>query len=506
MVPPSERLDRRWMAGCVLLAVAVRFFRIGHQSLWIDETISLQLATWASGAEFWKGLLRDIHGPWGSLLLHGWVRLGHGEAWLRTLYAIPAVATVPLVYVLGHDLFGRRAGRIAGLAAAVSPFHVWYSQEVRNYAWAILFVTGALVLFLRAWDARGGARTWVGVGICLALAALSSFSAALLFVALAVVAVARRPFEPRFVAAAGATLAAAGLVFVPWFVDWFARLDATRLWAAAPPPMGVDLREASDVSLLDVPYALWTLAFGYSLGPSLLDLHLDRSAAALTRHVPVLALGAFTVASAGVLGLRAAVERGRAAWIAGIVGVPLLLAALLAVRDVKTFHPRYLITFFPVLVALLAAGWARGTRIARAGGLVALALAALSLGNLYFDPRYAKEDSRSAARFLLERERPGDAVVVIYSFRPFRYYFADTAPGAARLLNVHKRFLRTDDQIRTHVADARKGSARVWLVLSRWWDVAPEARLRGLFEESLRETELREFHGVKVLLYEEKTA
>ena len=120
MVPPSEKLDRRWLVGCVLVAAALRFFRIGHQSLWIDEMISLQLATWASGADFWQGLLKDIHGPWGSLLLHGWAELGRSEAWLRTLYALPAVATVPLVFVLAHDLFGRPAGRIAGVAAARS--------------------------------------------------------------------------------------------------------------------------------------------------------------------------------------------------------------------------------------------------------------------------------------------------------------------------------------------------------------------------------------------------
>jgi uncharacterized membrane protein len=502
MVPPSEKLDRRWLVGCLVLAAALRFFHIGHQSLWIDEMISLQLATWASGAEFWRGLLKDIHGPWGSLLLHGWVELGRSEAWLRTLYAIPAIATVPLVFLLAHDLFGRSAGRVAGLAAAISPFHVWYGQEIRNYAWAMLFVTAALVLFLRLWDGRGGARTWVGLGVCLTLAALSSFAAVLLFVALAVVALSRRPFDPRFVLAGAATLAGACLVFVPWFVDWFTRLDAQRLFVSAPSPMGVTLREASGFSPFGIPYALWTFVFGYSLGPTLLDLHLDRSVASLTKHAPTLVLGGAAITIAGAFGLRAAVQRGRGAWVVGIIGIPLLLAVVLALREVKTFHPRYLVGFFPVLVAVLAAGWTRPGWATKASGVVALALAVLSLGNLYFDPDYSKDDSRAAAELLLQEERPGDSVVVIYSFRPFEHYFADTADGAARLLHVHKRFLRTDDQMRVHVADARKGGDRVWLVLSRWWDVAPEDRIVGIFEETLDEKQRWEFQGVKVLLFE----
>jgi hypothetical protein len=327
-----------------------------------------------------------------------------------------------------------------------------------------------------------------------------------LFVAIAVAAALRRPFEPRFLLALGGTLAAAGIVFVPWFVDWFTRLNAERLFVSAPAPMGVTLREASGFSLAGLPYALWVFTFGYTLGPSLLELHLDRSVSALVRHLPIVGVGLLAVGGAAVLGLRAAFARGRAIWVITIVAIPLALAILLAARDIKTFHPRYLVGFFPVLLACLAAGWAQRSWVARSTAVVALGLATLSLGNLFFNPAYGKEDSREAAQLLLREERPGDSVVVIYSFRPFRHYFADTAAGGARLHHVHKRFLRTDDQLRVHVADARKGSDRVWLVLSRWWDVAPEERILGIFEETLHETRRWEFHGIKVLLFEGRSA
>jgi len=151
---PALRIpsDRVWVIACTGLAIALRVFRIGHQNIWVDESISLQLATYTSGSEFWRGLLIDIHGPFTSALLHGWIRLGQSEAWLRLLYAIPAVATIPLAYFLGRRLFHVAAGRVAALALAVSPFHVWYSQEIRSYSWAMLWATAALLVFVRLLD------------------------------------------------------------------------------------------------------------------------------------------------------------------------------------------------------------------------------------------------------------------------------------------------------------------------------------------------------------------
>jgi hypothetical protein len=158
-----------------------------------------------------------------------------------------------------------------------------------------------------------------------------------------------------------------------------------------------------------------------------------------------------------------------------------------------------------VLLAVLAAGWAGRGWLPRASLGVAGVLAMLSLSNHYFDPAYARADSRGAAHLILQQEQPGDSIVVIYAFRPFRHYFADTAPGAARLLHVHKRYLATDAGFREHVADAARPGGRVWLVLSRWWDVAPEDRIRSYFDEALAEKQRWELDGVKVTLYQGRT-
>ncbi len=502
----DTRLDRRWLFGCLAVATALRAFRIGHQSLWIDELISLQLATWADGPEFWRGLLVDIHGPFTSILLHGWATFGLEEGWLRLLYLLPGVATIPFVQRLATDLYGPGPGKGAALLLAVSPFHVWYSQEVRNYSWLLLWATIALVLFVRVWDGRSRRRDWFFLAGVLVLAVLTNFSAAFLLVTLSVLVVARRPF-PRglFVRWAG-VLAFVGLVFLPWFLDWYTRIGGDRMFVSGSSPLGLPLREQAGFSLKEVPYALWSFTYGYSLGPSLRSLHLDRTATTLLPHLPVIGLGFLAPAIPLLAGIRGSRARERALLTGGLLAIPLLLSIFLAARGIKTFHPRYLMAAFPVYLAVLTFGWSQGGRFVRGAAGLALALAIVALGQHYFDPAYAKEDCRGAAEIVRAHEEPGDSVVVIYAFRPFRHYFSDTEDGRAQLFHVHKQFLRTDEQMRDHVTDARETGGRVWLVLTRWWDVAPETRIRAIFEETLDEKALWERPGVKVLLYEEKAA
>jgi mannosyltransferase len=503
MSHPGFRTVPRWMAGCLLVAALLRLFRLSHQSFWIDELISLQLATYAQGAEFWRGLLIDIHGPFLSMLLHGWVRFGESEGWLRLLFVIPSVATIPFFYRLVAELFHERAGRVAAWTLAISPFHVWYAQEVRAYAWVMLWTVIALWLFVRVWDGRGGRGTVGALAVTLALAVLSNFSVVFLLAALSVAVLLRRPFAPRLFGTWSLVLVAVSLVFLPWFLDWFGRIGGERLFVDAPSPIGMPLRETSGFSPAEVPYAPWAFLYGYSLGPSLQQLHLDRSPRALAPYLPVALLGALAVAGAAWTGWGEVRRCGRTGLVAALLLVPLVLGIYLAARGVKTFHPRYLTAAFPVFLAVPAAGWAvaRGKAM-RASAVLAVALVAFSLWNHFFEPAYAKEDSRAAAALVEAREEPGDSIVVIYAWRPFDFYFAEEGNGQAPRFHLHKRFLRTDEQMRAHAADVANGSGRVWLVLTRWWDVAPEASIRAAFESQLQEKERWDFPGVKVTLYD----
>ncbi len=80
-----------------------------------------------------------------SALIHFWIRLGTSELWLRLPSAIFGTATVVILFKIGEKLGGWRAGVVAGLLAATSPFNIYHSQEVRFYS---LFICASAAFML----------------------------------------------------------------------------------------------------------------------------------------------------------------------------------------------------------------------------------------------------------------------------------------------------------------------------------------------------------------------
>ena len=134
----ASRWHRPLLLAAILVAFAVRLYRLGAESLWYDETVSVYLSRLPLPAML-AHTAGDIHPPGYYALLHAWQAvtapsLAHG---LEFLYAFPSLVfgllALPLLYALGRRLFGPRTGLAALWLAAFAPFLVWYSQEVRMY-------------------------------------------------------------------------------------------------------------------------------------------------------------------------------------------------------------------------------------------------------------------------------------------------------------------------------------------------------------------------------------
>ena len=134
----ASRWHRPLLLAAILVAFAVRLYRLGAESLWYDETVSVYLSRLPLPAML-AHTAGDIHPPGYYALLHAWQAvtapsLAHG---LEFLYAFPSLIfgllALPLLYALGRRLFGPHTGLAALWLAAFAPFLVWYSQEVRMY-------------------------------------------------------------------------------------------------------------------------------------------------------------------------------------------------------------------------------------------------------------------------------------------------------------------------------------------------------------------------------------
>ena len=59
---PSDQALQRTILAATLVAAVLRFFRLGHQSLWIDEQYT-RIAAGVPGPLVWHDLLDNVHGP-----------------------------------------------------------------------------------------------------------------------------------------------------------------------------------------------------------------------------------------------------------------------------------------------------------------------------------------------------------------------------------------------------------------------------------------------------------
>jgi uncharacterized membrane protein len=137
----------------IALGAVLRFSLLSQESLWLDEAHSLWVASKGSLAEVFATLRRDANPPLYFVLLHGWTRLvPPTEAGARLFSAIFGTISIALVYAFGRALRIRRDACLVGaLLFALSPHAIWYSQEVRTYAFlsalGLLHLTaGALLL------------------------------------------------------------------------------------------------------------------------------------------------------------------------------------------------------------------------------------------------------------------------------------------------------------------------------------------------------------------------
>ena len=137
------------LAGVTLAGLVLRL--AVPRGIWLDEAISIHQAHLSLHDLFSNLYYGDRHPPLHHLALWLTIRaFGDGEFAVRLPSLIAGTLVIPALYELGRELYDRRTGLIAAAFAAVSPLLVWYSQEVRMYAFVTLFGLLALLTQLRA--------------------------------------------------------------------------------------------------------------------------------------------------------------------------------------------------------------------------------------------------------------------------------------------------------------------------------------------------------------------
>jgi len=445
-LPGRALLQATWsrhasVIALVLLSFGLRLWRLEAKGIWWDESLSLFRAQQtvpyilSSRIDFPGSSSTDQHPPLYFLLLHGAIGLwGESDLVLRLPSVFFATIAVPLLYAMGVRLRGSGVGLLAALFGALSPFYLWYAQEARMYT---MVTALALAATWSLWRARTE-RKWIwglasGLLACLGVATQYLFA---LLVACALllslflwprrVSTEASPPESRRVRHLAALACAIAILLVALTV-------AIRRVAQLLPTLWVGRRYVSPSVMIGDALNSFSLGLSVSLW-----------------KVWWIDLGFAAIYLAGVVSLwrrpppigteNDPVSAGRRRGAGLITVVAYIVVPMVCIWAFSLFVPvysnsRYLIMSSPAFYLGLALGVSAAARWRRELAFLLVAALVVSMGAstqaYFFKERYqAKEDYRSAARFVMANERTRDAIVVAgpESLPAFMHYYRGDLP------------------------------------------------------------------------------
>jgi hypothetical protein len=490
---PSDQALQRTILAATLVAAVLRCFRLGHQSLWIDEQFSL-ISAGIPGPLVWRDLLQDVHGPLHALAVAVAAALGGtGESVLRAPSAIAGILTVPAMAWLAARWLGRDTVPAAVWIAAGSPFLVWYSQECRNYAFVMLFAVLATASLLSLHDRVSVLRTSRYVA-CVVAGALSNLSFALLI-----------PFHMALWLAPGVTRAArlralrvVAIVAVLAALPWLPAIGGTWDWSRLSPGRAMhssesELRGQTTNHFMAIPFAVHTAFMGYSGGPSIRDLRRSPTNA-VRDHVPELAVSTLVFGALVGLGCLAVRRRGRLRDLGWWLVAPTLVVSYFAAQNFKVFNPRYLAVSIPCLLLMLAAAFADLGPRARRGFAVAVGLLwVVALARAAFDPAYGREDYRTALAHVRAEIRPGERILAVGAPEPVEWY-----GRGMPVVRWWLGFASDPDRMASTLTDSLLVTQGAWVVGSRMEDLDPEDRCAHWLDQRVQPSQRWTARGVRV--------
>ncbi len=403
-------------------ALVIRLVGLDRQSLWLDEAaIYNQISADSVGA-----VVRAVEGhigPFYHVLLYGFCGLAGTSEWaLRFPSALFGALCVGMLFFFALRLFDRPTARAAALLLAVSPLHIWYSQEARMYAlWVLLGVASAHAFWVAVQSNRR--RDWALMAVLAGAALWTYLNSVFLFAAfgLFLLLEGRRRFD-RWLPFTLSFLFV-GVGFMPRVLAF---LNKTEMGIGSVRPTG----------LSDLAFALYSFAVGTSLGPPVTEIRQLRASlgnGAILRLFEtdgpaLVAAGLLLAVLLAIMAVWAWRERKqpvlRLAVLLAVVPLGLTYLAALLLPSVP-FNLRYALVGLPFFWLLAAGAFVRlPRRVAFGVALGMMLVLGWSLVNHYSQDRYAKVDMRAAVKYLSDTAQPGDRPLIFYEHAQvlLRYY------------------------------------------------------------------------------------
>lgn len=469
----------------LVVAGAVRVWKIDQKNIWLDESVS-----WDTGKRPLPELLEqvrgDIHPPGYYVLIHNWMAIaGTSPTALRMMSVLFMLVAIYAAWRLARRWLPPGPTAVALFWIAISPHLVAYAQEARMYAAVTAMVLLALLAY-RQWteSAYASVLALVAFVMCMTTALYLHYFTALVMAALwlhvLIVGHRRKRLSaPVPVSAIGIVVrwAVANLVIAALYLPWAAT-------AKAQITRGQPWRQA--VTIANLPYQARVFIQETLLGPHYGVWTLITIGAVLAVAVVVIGWILFGVS----LVRRRAIESDLFLFLVTLVPVAAGLALMPISGQMQL--SRYLVYTSPLLI--LGAAYGLTQMLPR--GIATAALATGAVGALtwlgaYFGDTVKDTDVRPAVAAIAASPTP--PVVIVepeYMSLPIAYYLRDRAITFPPVPSDRELHQVIDDAI------AQNATAPIWVVVEGRWDrfagFNPASDPR-LVEQTLPETGLRLF-------------
>jgi hypothetical protein len=467
------------------LAVVSRFSFVHAQSFTMDEVAELSIAKGSIDQ-----IVRTVDGfpPLYHLVLHGWLEIFGTDAGARWLSVLFGVLTLLCVWKLARILVGPRGAGWAATIFSVLPFHIWYSQEARAYSLYILLAALSLWLFFRARATNGWADWALFVAAGTAGMYAHYFFAILLgTLAICLLVEGRNETSSR---RAWISLAVLAALCVPDL--WLLRIDLTFQPTphAGKPAFGPT----------GFGYTYFSFVSGYTIGPSMRELHTIGATEALRELMPWLPIVGLAVGYLAWSVVRAPAGGVALRPLLILCLVPVIMLGMLTRLGHIGYNVRYGSWVVVPVVVFLGAGVAQS--IKRWEGKLALALVvaifALARWNRVTLDRYREEDSRALAGFLQKQGLASRNVLVTAGYMaPSVSYYLDGDWTVGPVPGVSSEGDGLDEAVAVILA-AEQAGTDIWLVYARPFHGDPGGLLLDRLQSAASRAE--RFAGIELYL------
>lgn len=335
----------------LLLAFGLRLYGLTNQSLWWDELKTWERATLPLN-EMFTGLIgiRD-QVPFYYWIMRFWTQIGTEAAVLRLFSVYLGTMSIVLIYKIGRRLYSLETGLLAAFLLAISPFHIWYSQEVRMYALLPALLLLAHLCLLRLLE-HNRWQLWLGYGLAMTAALYTHYFAFFVVLVHYIFFVLHLRQIRRQTVSWFITILLVGAAFSPWA---YLVITQTSGYSAAVPDW------IHHIQWADLPLTLTVFAAGFGLG----RISWLAAICAVTFLVGIgSSLGFMQKAGTAKAALAPQTLHTRLLFIWFVV--PLLITFLISLENgllpasgFSVYHDRYLIVVLPPFLLLAALGWQR---------------------------------------------------------------------------------------------------------------------------------------------------